>query len=199
MLTEIRYHDIPGYDVSFPGVTSLIALFAEYKLIDTFIPKSEKRAGIGTKTSQLLDRILKGGHIDDKEWYELDIKTQSAVIASLRWQKATGFKPKESESLVYSLRFGIAGHPDTIGIIRPWWICVIDWKIGDINNIRVKLQIPTYGFCYLEMHPRRRIDGFRAIHLDTEKATYQELIMSYEEGEHWFNEFVRMKQEIGVI
>jgi hypothetical protein len=49
------------------------------------------------------------------------------------------------------------------------------------------------------MHPRRRIDGFRAIHLDTEKATYQELIMSYEEGEHWFNEFVRMKQEIGVI
>jgi hypothetical protein len=199
MPTTIRYHDIPGYDVSFPGITSLIALYAEYKLIDTFIPKSEKRAGIGTKASQLLDRILKGGHIDDKEWYNLDLKTQSAVIAALRWQKDTKFKSKESESLVYSLRFGIAGHPDTIGIIRPWWISVIDWKIGDINNIRVKLQVPTYGFCYLEMHPRRRIDGFRAVHLDTEKATYQELIMTYKEGQYYFDEFIRMKMEVGIL
>ena len=195
----MRYHDIPGYGVSFPAITSLIQLYAEYKLIDTYIPKSNSRATIGTKTSQLLDRILKGGHIDDKEWGTLNLKTRRAVLAALKWQKATGFKPKESESLVYSLRFGIAGHPDTIGIIRPWWICVIDWKIGDINNIRVSLQIPTYGFCYLEMYPRRRIDGFRAVHLDTEKATYQERIIPYEEGEHWFNEFIRMKLQVGIL
>ena len=199
MLNQMRYHQIPGYDVSFPAITSLIALYAEYGLINTFIPKSDGRATIGTKTSQLLDKILKGGHIDDKEWKKLDLKTQNAVMAALRWQKDTGFKSKESESLVYSLRHGIAGHPDTIGIIRPWWICVIDWKIGDIDNIRVSLQIPTYGFCYLEMHPLRRIDGFRAVHLDTEKATYRERIIPYKEGQYYFDEFIRMKMEVGIL
>jgi hypothetical protein len=199
MLTKIRYHDIPGYGVSFPGVTSLIELFAEYKLIDTFIPKSEKRATIGTTAHAIIARILSGGHVDKNEWNTLDPKTRGAVMAFLCWQKDTHFKAKETESLVYSLKYGIAGHPDAIGIIRPWWICIPDWKIGDVNNIRVKLQVPTYGFCYLEMHPRRRIDGFRGVHLDTEKATYHELIMGYEEGEHWFNEFIRMKREVGIL
>ena len=198
-MVNIRYHQIPGYDVSFPGVTSLIELYAEYGLIDTYIPKSEKRATIGTTAHAIIARINQGGHVDDKEWLTLDTKAQSAVIAFLRWQKDTKFKAKESESLVYSLRFGIAGHPDAIGIIRPWWICIPDWKIGDVNNIRVKLQTSVYGLCYLEMHPRRRLDGFRAVHLDTEKATYQELIMTFQEGQYYFDEFIRMKQEIGIL
>lgn len=199
MLTKIRYHQIPGYDVSFPGVTSLIELFAEYKLIDSFIPKSDKRATIGTTAHRIIARISHGGHVDDREWYFLDLKVQSAVIAFLRWQKDTHFKAKESESLVYSLRFGIAGHPDAIGIIRPWWICIPDWKIGDINNIRVKYQTSAYAFCYLEMHPTRRINGLRAVHLDTEKAMYSEMSMTLEEAKCYFDEFVRMKMEVGVI
>jgi len=199
MSTKIRYHEIPGYDVSFPGITSLIELFAEYKLIKTYIPKSVGRANIGTKAHEIIARIAKKGHIDDKEWYSLDPKTQNAVLAFLRWQKDTKFKGREVETLVYSLKYGLAGHPDIAGICRPWWLGIFDWKIGDINNIRVKLQIPVYGFCYLEMHPRRRLDGFRGVHLDTEKATYEELIMTFEEGKYWFNEFIRMKLEIGIL
>lgn len=185
--------------MSYPAITSLISLFAEYKLIDSYITKSISKANIGTIAHKMIDKILVGGHIKDKEWYKLDSRVQNAIIALLRWQKDTGFKCKGSEMLVYSHRFGIAGHPDAIGIITPWWITMPDWKTGDINNIRVKLQIPTYGFCYLEMHPRRRIDGFRGVHLDTEKATYEELIMTYEEGQHYFEQFIDMKLKVGIL
>jgi hypothetical protein len=200
MLTKIRYHDIPGYGVSFPGVTSLIELFAEYKLIDTFIPKSETMATIGTTAHAIIARINKGGHVDENEWDTLDTKTQNAVLAFLCWQKDVGFKPRGVESLVYSLQFGIAGHPDADGICRPWYIGVFDWKLGDVHNIRTKLQVGAYGGCLAEMHPRRRrFDGFRGVHLDPLKATYEELIMSFEEGEYWFNEFIRMKMEVGIL
>lgn len=199
MTTRIRYHDIPGHDVSFPSITSLIGLYAEYKLINTFIPKSEKRRGLGTKSHKVISYIMRGGHINDSQWPKLEPETQNAVIAVLRWQKDVHFTPTKVEFLVYSLTHGIAGHPDVAGIIRPWWLCINDWKLGDIHNIRVKLQIPTYGFCHLEMNPLRRIDGFRAVHLDTETANYEEMIIPFDEGEHWFHEFIRMKEEIGII
>lgn len=185
--------------MSFPGITSLISLFAEYKLIDTYIPKSENRASIGTKAHEIIARSLQGGHVGKKEWNTLDPKTQRAVIAFLRWQKDTHFKAKQSESLVYSLKFGIAGHPDAIGIIRPWWICIPDWKIGDVNNIRVKLQTSAYGLCYMEMYPRRKISGFVAVHLDTETSTYSEMRMTLDEGKEYFERFIRLKKQVGII
>ena len=201
MLTNIRYHSIPGHNgLTFPGVTSLIELFAEYKMIDTYIPKSENMATIGTTAHALVARINKRGHIGDKEWGTLGIKEQNAVLAFLRWQKAVRFKPREVESLVYSLKFGVAGHPDASGVCRPWYIGVFDWKLGDVNSIRTKLQVGTYGGCFAEMHPRRRnFDGFRGIHLDPLKANYEELIMTFEEGQHWFHEFIRMKLQIGIL
>ena len=190
---------IPDLGISLPSITSLIELYAEYGLIDTYIPKLSSKTRIGSSTHEIVARIMLGGHIDENEWNTLDRPTKNAVMASQRWKKDTKFRPKEVESMVYSLEWGIAGHPDIIGIIPPWWICVNDWKTGDIDNIRVKLQIPTYGFCYLEMHPRRRLDGFRAVHLDTQKGTYSELLMSVEEGQHYFNEFIRMKKEVGIL
>lgn len=199
-MTNIRYYEIPGHGVTLPAITSLIELFAEYKLIDCFIPKSVGMANIGTKAHALIARINKGGHVTDEEWPTLNLKTQNAVLAFLRWQKDVGFKPREVESLVYSLTWGIAGHPDASGICKPWYIGVYDWKLGDIYNIRVKLQVPTYGFCIAEMYPRRRKpDGFRAVHLDPIKATYEELILSYDEGEYWFHEFIRMKLQVGIL
>lgn len=199
MLTRIRYVQIPGYDISFPAVTSLIEIYAEFGLIDTYIPKSEGRSQLGTKTHKVVSHIMKGGHITDEQWPKLGTEAQNGVLAALSWQKAVGFKPKAVEFLVYSLKHGIAGHPDVAGICRPWWLGIFDWKIGDINNIRVKLQVPTYGFCYLEQNPLRKLVGFRAIHLDTKNATYEELIIPFDEGEHYFNEFLRMKKEVGII
>jgi hypothetical protein len=119
-MVNIRYHEIPGFDVSFPSVTSLIELYAQYGLIDVYIPKSENMANIGTAAHEIVARINKGGHVGEKEWSTLDQKTLNAVLAFLRWKKDVGFKPRGVEKLVYSLNFGIAGHPDSDGICRPW-------------------------------------------------------------------------------
>jgi len=120
-------------------------------------------------------------------------------LAFLRWQKDVGFKPREVESLVYSLKFGVAGHPDAIGTIKQS-VGIFDWKLGDVFGDRIKYQLSVYGFSYLEMHPDRTLNrGFRGVHLDPLKATYKELIMSFEEGQHWFHEFIRMKLQIGIL
>lgn len=200
MLTNLRYHKIPGQNgMSFPAVTSLIELFAEYGLIDTYIPKSEKRAGIGTLVHKIINEILKGGSVNLDQWTNLDWKTQNAIIAFLRWQKDTGFKPRICEELIYSLKYGLAGHTDAIGTIKQS-VGVFDWKLGDIKNERVKYQLSAYGFLYLEQFPNRTLNrGFRGVHLDTETATYKEMILSYEEGREYFERFLSFKREVGII
>ncbi len=195
----IRYHEIPGYDVSFPAVTSLIELFNEYKFINSFIPKSENRANIGTQAHDIIARINQGGHIEKEEWNSFNSDIQNAVTAFIRWKKATGFKPRLNEQLLYSLKYGIAGHVDSIGTIKRS-VGVFDWKLGDIYNIRVKYQISVYGFLYLEMFPSRTLnEGFRAVHLDSKTATYDEIKITMEEAEQYFNEFIKFKQEVGII
>jgi len=198
-MVNIRYHEIPGYDVSFPSVTSLIELYAQYGLINVFIPKSDNRASIGTTAHAIIARINKGGHVDDKEWDTLDKRTQSAVIAFLRWQKDTGFKPRICEELLYSLKYGLAGHADAIGTIKHS-VGVFDWKLGDIKCERVKYQLSAYGFLYLEQFPNRTLNrGFRGVHLDTETATYSEMIMDFDEASYYFRKFLAFKKEVGII
>ena len=200
-MREIRYNKIPGHGhATLPGITSMIALYADCGMLgDNFIPKSETGAIIGRQSHDVIKRINEGQKIGIGEWNGLPEKTRNAVKAFLRWKKAVGFIPRLSETLVYSLKYGIAGHVDAIGTIRPKILTVCDWKLGDIHNERILMQIPTYGFCYLEMFPRRKIYGFGGVHLDPLTGNYEEIRMSLDEGWNHFQEFLRLKIEVGIV
>lgn len=194
----LEYVDIPEYGISLPRITSLIGLFTDYKMVNEYAPKSDKAAREGTMIHDSINSINNGKKYSAGEWYSLPEAVRNAVKGYLLWQRDVSFKPKMSEVTVYSLKYGIGGHVDCVGLARGYAV-LADWKSGDIHNDRVKMQLAAYGTCYLEMFPRRKIGGFMAVHIDKQKVSYEYYVMPPDEANTHFQKFIQMKREVGIL
>lgn len=193
----LEYMDTPA-GIAVPRITSLINLFASFGLVEEYVTKGKVAGEEGTLIHDIVNRIDHGESIATHEWYSYPEGVRNAVKAFIRWKKDTGFKPKMSEITVYSLKHGIGGHLDSIGLIDRR-VALCDWKSGEIDNERVRLQLAAYGFCYLEMYPRRTVSGFSAVHLNKKTGLYKHYVMLPDEADQYFQTFLDYKAQIGVI
>lgn len=200
MLT-LRYHDVVYKGVKFKltSVTSLISVFADADLLGAdFMPQKSKAEGIGTEAHWWIDAIIKGKKITDIEWANLSLSVQNTLNAYLSWKRQRGFRPRESEFVVYSLTHAYAGKVDAIGTIKQH-VALRDWVSAEPRLERKKLQVASYAMAYLEMFPLKTIHDAGIVWLNKRTGSFVEYIMEKPEIDTYFGRFLDLKRQIGIV
>jgi len=197
----MKFHDvlINGETFSLPSATSIIGLARDRGMLvgDQWLTWSEETVGLGSRIHKLIAFILQGAVIKHEEWFDFEEPARQCLRAFSRWWDATSFKPREVEFEVYSVAHGFVGHPDTRGTIKQH-IVLVDWTTGAINTGK-KIQLGSYYLAYKEMYPKRTIYEGRLVHLDKRTGNFEQEILSESDLVGYANDFVELKQAIGVI
>ena len=90
------------------------------------------RAEIGTLADEMICNIINGRKYNKDEWNDTPDKVKNAVRAYLRWQMDTGFKPRFTHMLVYSLKHGYSGELDIGGLIKNFMV-LVEVKTGELH------------------------------------------------------------------
>ncbi len=202
----MRFFDVMvnGKRFSFPSVTGIIELARErgYLIGDQWLTYNEETLTEGKQAHKLVEYVMRGGNFTAKEelkqaWFDLPEAMKNVLRAVMRWQKATGYKSRQSEFEVASIVHGFVGHPDDIGIIKQH-VWIIDWTTGDINTGKL-VQLGSYYVALIEQYSRKRIYGARAVKLDKKTGNYSERIIELPELDSLGNDFITIRQRIGII
>ena len=197
----MKFHDviIAGQVFSFPSSTSIISLARErgYLIGDQWLTYNEETLANGTKAHKLIEFIMRGNVFNNEAWVPLPEPMKNVLRGVLRWQKATGYKSRQSEFEVVSIQHGFVGHPDDIGTIKQH-VALIDWTTGKTNTGK-RVQVGSYFLAYLEQYPKRTIYEARVVELSKETGNYSEEIISCGELDQLAEDFIAIKTKIGVI
>ena len=197
----MKFHDVVIGDrtFNFPSVTSIISLARErgYLIGDQWLTYNEETLTEGRQAHKLIEYIMRGGIFSDDAWKPLPEPMKNVLRAVIRWQKATGYKSRQSEFEVVSIEYGFVGHPDDIGTIKRH-MALIDWTIGKINTGK-RIQLGSYFLAYLEQYPRRTIYEARAVELSKITGNFSEEIIPRQDLELLANDFILIRERIGVI
>lgn len=202
----MKFHDviIGGEKFSFPSSTSIISLARErgYLIGDQWLTYNEETLINGTKAHKLIEYIMRGNNFTSteekrKEWFALSEAMKNVLRGVIRWQRATGYKSRQSEFEVVSATHGFVGHPDDIGTIKQH-INLVDWTTGKLNTGK-RIQLGSYYLAYLEQYPKKTIYEARGVELSKETGNYSESIISEPELQQLAQDFIAIKTRIGVI
>lgn len=211
MGTDDRYYAIKlpdGSTAQFPSVMTVLSVLDRRALNNwrASLGKEDadaianEAADIGSQTHRLIERIIKGGRIEQAAWVGLDMRVQNALRAWWRWKQEVNFKAKHSEMTVYSLKYGYAGTLDAAGTVKPRCPVICDWKtstaIYEDSNFP---QLCAYKMAYLEMFPKRKVTDLYVVRLD--KNTGIPEPRAVDEHDYWWRFFLaalnlfKIKQE----
>ncbi len=153
------------------------------------------RAAIGTQADAMICRIISGAIISKDEWNTTDEKVKNAVRAYIRWQQTTGFKPRFTHIIVYSLKHGIAGELDFGGLIKNC-MTIVEAKTGELHPDLHLMQLVIYMKCYMEMYPTKRLSELRLVRFNMDTGNFEEIRLSKEQANQIFERFLAYKNNI---
>ena len=120
----------------------------------------EKAADIGTQTHRLIEKYLKGQSYEDL----LNENTFKQFNAFKKWLENKNFKLIESERIVYSKKYKVAGTADIIAWLNEK-AYLIDLKTSNSVYKEMILQIAAYKFMWQEV-TLTTLDGIGILRLD---------------------------------
>jgi hypothetical protein len=197
----MKFHDVAinGETFSLPSCTGIIELARERGMLvgDQWLTWNEEGLGFGTQIHKLIAFILQGAVIPKEDWATYEETERQCLRAFKRWWDFTSFKPRAAEFELYSIAYGVVGHPDAIGTIKQH-VELIDWTTGAVNTGKL-LQLGFYYLAYKETYPRRTIRGARAVHLDKQTGDFNQKLLTEADLQGYAQDFVKIREEIGVI
>ena len=201
-MINFKYHDViyNGMKFKLASVTSLIAAYVDQDLMgdSSFIPKSPTSENIGKKGHAAIDYLIKGNKIDDIMWENMPLYAQNVVKAYLDWKRKVGFRPRQSEFVVYSLTHAYAGQVDAIGTIKRH-VALRDWVSAKPYLERKAMQVSAYTKAYLEMYPGRSITNSGIVELNKFTGQWIEYILTDNQVDEYFEQFLQNKKTLGII
>ena len=153
------------------------------------------RAEIGTLADEMICNIINGRKYNKDEWNDTPDKVKNAVRAYLRWQMDTGFKPRFTHMLVYSLKHGYSGELDIGGLIKNFMV-LVEVKTGELHPDLQLMQAVAYAFAYYEMYPRRRLSEIRLVQFNMDTGNFKDIPLTKDESKDVFNKFLSYKNRI---
>lgn len=164
---------------------------------DEWLSWSNEAINIGEQAHKCIFRILQGERISHSEWQNLSELIRNCLRAFMRWWMYSKFHHRDSEMIIYSITHGYAGTVDAYGTIKQHPV-LIDWKSGLINT-GSRLQLGAYYLAFKEIYPRRMIRDGRLVYLDKKTGHFREEIISETDLQKYAQDFVTIRQAIGII
>jgi hypothetical protein len=192
---------IGGSVIQLPSVTTQIMELNRKGLLgDPLIMRGDRDHALvtGTWIHDLIDRIIKGGVIEEGEWFTLPEEVRNGVRAFIRFRDTIKFRPRESEFTVYSLKHLYAGTVDAIGT-SGHLVTILDFKSGQMPSWYVDNQLALYFVAYKERYPRRKVSNLWQVNLDKLKGSYSIRKLQTDDAMNIFETFLELRDKAGLV